>query len=148
MKKNVIILILILTVALINGCTSKPSYVDGTYKAKYVAPDSRGWTPYFQIIVKNKKISSCTFDAVNKEGNLKSKDAEYNAEMKAKAGTSPAEYSIELVQSLVSAQDPNKVDSVSGATASSKSFKALATAATDKAKKGDQTETMLAVPNE
>ena len=119
---------------------------DGTYKAAYDNFDSHGWKATVQIDVKDGKIAACTFDYVNKDGKLKTQDADYNSSMKAQNGTSPAEYSPKLAQSLVDAQDIAKVDSVTGATSSSNNFKTLAAAALEKAKTGDTSETAVPLP--
>lgn len=125
---------------------SQDGLKDGTYKAAYDNFDSHGWKATVQIDVKDGKIAACTFDYVNKDGKLKTQDADYNSSMKAQNGTSPAEYSPKLAQSLVDTQDIAKVDSVTGATSSSNNFKTLAAAALEKAKTGDTSETTVPLP--
>lgn len=57
---------------------------------------------------------------------LKSFDPEYAANMKDKSGATPLDAYNNLQQSLVSKQNPDNVDAVTGATHSSDTFKDLA----------------------
>ncbi len=147
MKRNRIISLAaasVLALTMLAGCGNKNALKDGKYKAEYDKEDTRGWKAFTEIEVKDGKIISANYDYVNKDGKLKSKDAEYNKAMKDKSGTSPAEYSPALGKALVDKQDPSKVDKVTGATHSSDAFKEMAKKLMDeKAKKGDQTTLKL-----
>lgn len=119
------------------------SYKDGTYKATFDKLDSHGWNAQVELTIKSNVITFCTFDYVDKDGNFKSKNAGYNVSMKAKAGTSPQTYVVQLAQNLLKVQSPLKVDTVTGATSSSSNFKELAEAALGHAQTGDQTTVVL-----
>ncbi|WP_313467252.1 FMN-binding protein, partial [Carnobacterium sp.] len=79
---------------------------------------------------------------LDKDGNLKSEDEEYQKAMKEKSGTGPAEYIPELNAELVAKGDPADVEVVTGATHSSESFKKYAQQLVDAAKEG-KTETIM-----
>lgn len=96
---------------------------DGTYKAEAADFDSRGWKVTHTITVKGGKITESKFDYVNKDGKLKSADEAYNKNMKDKSGVSSKEATDKLNAQLVSVQDVAKVETVTGATSSSKGFK-------------------------
>lgn len=98
-------------------------FKDGTYKAEASDFDSRGWKVTHTITVKDGKITESKFDYVNKDGKLKSADEAYNKNMKDKSGVSSKEASDKLNAQLVSTQDLAKVETVTGATSSSKGFK-------------------------
>lgn len=108
--------------------TEAAALKDGSYKAEYDKADERGWKAFVEATVEGGQITAATFDYANEEGALKSADEEYNAKMKEIAGTSPAEFAPALAEGFVTAQDPAKVDVVTGATSSSNDFKTLATA--------------------
>lgn len=153
----VVALLLIASLAAGCGKTTTPSsstnqssntensiqYVDGTYKASFDYVDGHGWKPFLEVEVKDKKIVKVNFDYINPDGKLKSQDENYNKAMKAKAGTSPAEYTVKFNEGLVKTQNIDKVETVSGATHSFENFKQLAKALLDKAAKGDKSETVL-----
>ncbi|MCB2669387.1 FMN-binding protein, partial [Listeria monocytogenes] len=63
---------------------------------------------------------------VDKDGKLKSDDADYEKNMKAKSRNGPKEYIPALNKSLVEKQDVAAVDTVSGSTNSSNQFKIYA----------------------
>ena len=101
---------------------------DGSYRAEYDNADERGWKAFVETTVEGGKITAATFDYANADGGLKSADEEYNTKMKEIAGTSPSEFAPALAEAFVAAQDPAKVDVVTGATSSSNDFTTLATA--------------------
>lgn len=123
----------------------KKTYVDGTYKATYDYIDSHGWKPFVEITIKGDKITATKFDYINPAGKLKSKDAAYNSAMKAasKTKTYPAIYTVALQKSLITTQNIDKVNAVSGATTSSTNFKTLAKVALANAKKGNKKTSIL-----
>lgn len=112
---------------------------DGTYTLKETGFDSHGWKVQFSITVANGKITKSDYNYVNKEGELKSKDADYEKAMKPKTGVGPKEYIPKLNQALVAAQDAKQVAVVSGATESSSSFVNYAQQLIQAAQKGDTT---------
>jgi len=145
-KLPIFALVALLVVALIAGCGGKKqqeqtppeqssrqqpaeekpaSYEDGVYFAQKPDFDERGWKAMATVIVKDGKIAEVFFDEINKEDSLKSFDTEYAANMKEKTGTMPLDAYSKLEQALVSKQDPEQVDAVTGATHSSDTFKEL-----------------------
>lgn len=74
------------------------------------------------MVVKDGKITESNYDNVNEDGKSKMDDAEYNENMKAKAGTNPETFIPELNEQLLSAQSASGVEVVTGATHSSESF--------------------------
>lgn len=153
-------LVLMLVLSLLAGCAQKTEepaaeteapaadtndtvYKDGTYFATYSHIDSHGWRPQVEITIEGGKITKAMMDYVKPDGSLKSKDEKYAKAMKNKSGTAPAEAYAKLNEDLVAKQDITKVDSVSGATHSAEWFVEMATAALEKAKTGDTSETVL-----
>ncbi|SHF56346.1 Major membrane immunogen, membrane-anchored lipoprotein [Caldanaerobius fijiensis DSM 17918] len=139
MKKIVAIALAgMLTTAVLTGCSSKSAssgtYKDGTYKAEQSTFDSHGWKGQIEITVKDGKITNVIYNEVNKDGVLKRNDQQYAEKMKAKNNITPKEVDEKLQQELIDKQDPAKVDTVTGATESSKTFKELATEALKNAK--------------
>lgn len=112
------------------------SLQDGTYGIIEKNFDKRGWKTEFSITVVDGKITASTYENVNEAGAKKSEDAEYEANMKAKAGIGPAEYFAALNSQLVEKQDPEAVEVVTGATGSSDTFKKYAQQLVDAAKTG------------
>ncbi|MHC5252827.1 extracellular electron transfer flavoprotein PplA [Listeria kieliensis] len=98
---------------------------DGTYKLEE-QNYSNGYRTVFSMTVKDGKISKSDYNYVNKDGQKKSDDADYEKAMKDKEGTGPKEYIPALNKSLVDKQEAGEVDTVSGATHSSEQFKIYA----------------------
>ncbi|WP_167628352.1 extracellular electron transfer flavoprotein PplA [Listeria valentina] len=98
---------------------------DGTYKLEE-QNYSNGYRTVFSMTVKDGKISKSDYNYVNKDGQKKTDDADYEKAMKAKEGTGPKEYIPALNESLVDKQEAGEVDTVSGATHSSEQFKIYA----------------------
>ena len=160
-KKKVLGLALstVLALGILSGCGAKATPTatgalkDGTFKAEASDFDSKGWKPFVEITVKGGKITETKFDYTNKEGKLKTQDADYNKNMLEKSTasvkTNPQKYSPELAKALVEKQDPAKVDTVTGATSSTKNFKELAAKAIeDGAKKGNSAVIKVVMPEE
>jgi major membrane immunogen (membrane-anchored lipoprotein) len=99
---------------------------DGTYTAAQDKYDDYGWKGQVTIEVKDGKIATVDFDYVNKDNKLKSEDQGYIKAMEDKVKVNLANAMVELEKALVGAQDVAAVNAVSGATASSNDFKALA----------------------
>ena len=93
---------------------------DGTYKLEEKNYE-HGYRTVFSITVKDGKITESSYDSVNEKGESKTKDADYNKNMKAKTGTDPETYIPQLNKELVEGQNAN-VAVVTGATDSSESF--------------------------
>lgn len=101
------------------------AFTDGTFNAEGEA-DERGWTPSIEITVENGEITEAIYDETNEEGTKKSEDEEYAKKWKDATGVGPKEAYPQLEQSLIETQDPDQVETVSGATSASESFKELA----------------------
>lgn len=101
--------------------SSASAWKDGTYKAES-GFDERGWKFVHEITIEGGKITASTADYEDKDGNLKSENAEYNATMKEKSGVSSAESTDKLDEELLAAQSAD-VEVVSGATTTSENFK-------------------------
>lgn len=136
MKKIVSLLVVSLLLVLVAaGCSSKSgAYKDGTYNAAQSQFDSHGWKGQIEITVKGGKITDVLYNEVDKNGKFKRDDADYASKMKAKNNITPKEVDEKLQQSLIDKQDPASVDTVTGATESSKTFKELAQEALKNAK--------------
>lgn len=125
------------TIEIDNGADLK----DGTYKLEE-KNYSNGYRVQFEMTVANGKVKESNFDYVDKDGNSKQKDADYNKNMKAKTGTSPETYIPTLNDELVKAMNakdgsPADVEVVTGATHSSHSFVMYAQQLVNAAEKGD-----------
>ncbi|MCD1025513.1 MULTISPECIES: extracellular electron transfer flavoprotein PplA [Enterococcus] len=94
---------------------------DGTYKLEE-KNYSNGYRATFEITVKDGKITESKYDNINEAGKSKTEDADYNKQMKDKAGISPEEFIPKFNEELVAAQDPSSMDVVTGATHSFESF--------------------------
>ena len=122
----VLTLILTMTVA----CTTEESpdsaaFEDGTHTAEGEL-DDHGWQPVIEILVEDGQIRSVNYDEENEAGELKSEDDEYADAMENVSEVRPADAYEQLENDLIDSQDVDQVDVVSGATASSETFKDLA----------------------
>lgn len=117
--------------------TAMVNYTDGTYKVEAKEFDEKGWKEHVELVVKDGKISEVTYDAVDKDGKMKTADATYKEKMEAASQTYPEKYMKELADQLIEMQSVNEVDVVTGATHSSENFKKLATEALTFAEKGE-----------
>lgn len=109
---------------------------DGTYNLEEKNYNN-GYRVVFSIEVKDGKIVASNYDNVNEAGKSKVEDADYNKNMKDKAGISPEEYIPKLNEELVAAQSADGVDVVTGATHSSHSFQNYAQQLIQAAQAGD-----------
>ena len=124
-----------------------PLYKDGIYKVEYDKFDSHGWKAQVELEVKDGKILNVKYDYINKDGKLKSQDADYKKNMEAVSKTYPEKYIKELQDQLVNKQLIARVDAITGATDSSKNFKALVEYALDEmAEKGDTSPKKIPLP--
>jgi major membrane immunogen (membrane-anchored lipoprotein) len=96
------------------------SLKDGIYRAEYAQP-VHGWTDFLEITVKNGIIVKAYADAFNTAGNLKTNDPNYGARM----GMEPKRFYGILSYRIIAEQVPSGVDTLSGATSSSNSVRAL-----------------------
>ncbi|SFN41488.1 FMN-binding protein [Proteiniclasticum ruminis] len=143
MKKSIISIAVLAFIALfLSSCTTEPvsPLQDGSYSVTFDDFDSTGWKAYLVLHVKNQKIGSVEYDYIGSTSNggkLKSEDISYAEAMFSVAGTKPELYIRQLVDSLLTHQDPDQIEVVSGATTSTKDFKKFAMLAIEAARKGD-----------
>lgn len=110
----------------------------GTYKLEE-KNFSHGYKVKMSMTVGNGgKITNTSYDYVDKDGNSKTKDADYEKSMKAKSGVGPAEYIPQLNDSFKkNGSDTGAIAVVSGATESSNDFKNYAQQLVQAAQAGD-----------
>ncbi|MDC4185452.1 FMN-binding protein [Loigolactobacillus coryniformis] len=110
----------------------------GTYKLEE-KNFSHGYKVKMSMTVGNDgKITNTSYDYVDKNGNSKTKDADYEKSMKAKSGVGPAEYIPQLNDSFKkNGSDTGAIAVVSGATESSNDFKNYAQQLVQAAQAGD-----------
>lgn len=131
------------TIEIDNGADLK----DGTYSLKE-KNNSNGYHTQFSIVVKDGKITESKYDNVNDEGKSKADDADYNKNMKDKAGIGPKEYIATFNEEFVKAMNDEKpgvgnMDVVTGATHSFHSFVIYAEQLINAAEKGDTNEIVV-----
>lgn len=134
--KKAICVSLILIAALLSGCSSKNEMKDGFYTAE-MSDYSFGWKEYLCIMVKDDKVVYAEFNAKNPSGYIKAWDNAYMKNMKPVSGTYPNEYTRTYVSELIETQDPEKCETLIGATSSGTNFSKLSVAVVEQAKKGD-----------
>lgn len=153
-----VVLTLILSIGLLSSCGKKPvndtpapangtttsgAFKDGIYKAIYDRNDVRNWKAFVEITVKDGKVAEAKYDYTNDKGEMRTDNKGYSDAFKAANGYTPKEGFTKLGERLVAAQDAEKVDTLTGATHSTKNFKQLAAAALESAKKGDTAEAVI-----
>lgn len=127
---------LLLTALLLTACGDKNGLQDGYYTAQ-AAEFSHGWKEYITIMVKGGKIVSVEYNAENASGFIKSWDNAYMQTMLHSNGTYPNEYTRYYAGQLLEGQGEKDIDGITGATSSHASFKKLAAAVLEQARKGD-----------
>jgi len=98
---------------------------DGVYKASEAEFNEHGWKAMVELTVENGVITDVKYDEINEEGIYKSADEAYLEQYNNVTGSDMLRKINELENSLVSAQNADLVDAVSGATYASYSFKTL-----------------------
>ena len=137
MKRIVAILLSLLTAAsLLTACGNQSGLQDGYYTAQ-MAEFSHGWKEYITILVKGGSIVSVEYNAENASGFIKSWDNAYMQNMLHSNGTYPNEYTRYYANQLLEGQGEGKIDAISGASSSHKTFQALAEAVLEQARRGD-----------
>ncbi|MGM0124425.1 hypothetical protein IGI37_001803 [Enterococcus sp. AZ194] len=113
------------------------NYKDGEYRAEAKEFDDKGWKEYVVVKIADGKITEAEFNAEDKDGKLKTEDADYKENMNKVNKTYPEKYMKELSDALVEKQKASDVEAVTGATHSSSDFVALANEALSYAAKGE-----------
>lgn len=146
MKKILsLVAVSVLSISILTGCGGS-KYKDGSYKVSFDNADSKGWTAFVNLEVKDGKISETVFDYKNAEDKLKSQDEQYIEKMKTVSGIGPDEFTVKYAEQLTKNQNLEKIDQVTGATASKPDFEALAKEAVKLAKEGKTGEVTIAAP--
>lgn len=140
MKK--IICILLISACLLSGCSSHEKMKDGFYTAQ-MSDFSHGWKEYLCIMVKDDTIVYAEFNAKDPSGFIKAWDNAYMGNMLAGAGTYPNEYTRAYVAQLIETQNPDEVDTVTGASHSGGNFAKLSCAVIQQAQKGDSSTVIV-----
>ena len=129
-------LILFLMTGILTGCGGSQELQDGYYTAQ-AQEFSHGWKEYVTIMVKGGSIVSVEYNAENASGFIKSWDNAYMQNMLHSNGTYPNEYTRNYAGQLLEGQGKGQIDAILGASSSYDSFKKLAAAVLEQAKKGD-----------
>lgn len=133
---SLILFLLLLAMLSLTACSGKTGLQDGYYTAQ-AADFNFGWKEYITIMVKDGSIVSVEYNAENASGFIKSWDNAYMQTMLHSNGTYPNEYTRYYAGQLLEGQGEKDIDGITGATSSHASFKKLAAAVLEQAKKGD-----------
>lgn len=135
MKRKVLALaVLLLVLMAFASCSG--GYKDGTYQVE-ATEFEHGWKDYLIIEVVDGKVAVKEFDSLNEAGTKKSQDADYRTAMEPVSGTYPEKYIADIISEFQKKGSADKMDSITGATQSTNSFKTLLSEALIKAKKGE-----------
>ncbi len=134
--KRILSLVFLLLMFTVTACGEKADLQDGYYTAQ-ASEFSYGWKEYVTIMVKGGSIVSVEYNAENASGFIKSWDNAYMQTMLHSNGTYPNEYTRYYAGLLLEDQQAEGIDALSGATSSCSSFKMLAAAVLEQARKGD-----------
>jgi len=134
---------IMITAGILAGCSAADPepLIDGTYTVMFDRPDSTNWKAFMSVEISDGMITEVNYDyegTGENEGTLKSEDEAYNEAMFATKGTKPTLYLDELETALLLHQDPDKVDTVSGATTSSRDFRTFVEAVLESARQGNE----------
>jgi len=151
MKKFLYIPSLILMMSLVFIGCQKPldPLQDGTYEVTFDEPDPTGWKAFLILKIEDGSILEVTYDYRGygvQEGILKSQDEAYAEAMYAVTGTKPILYIQKLEDALLTSQDPEKIDTISGATTSTRDFKAFVKEALNASRQGEGAPITLPQP--
>jgi len=146
MKK--IILYLIMATSILGA-----QLTDGHYVVQEAEYYWDGYAAITSITIKNGEIVEVMADLVDKNGNLVSKDRKYNEQMLAETGTDFRKFSVEVPENFMNSLKERDgvagasmenvdfqlpyIDTVAGATNSSKKFKKMMKFLVKKAESGD-----------
>ena len=120
---------------------------DGYYSAEAKDFDEHGWKEFVTIFVSGGSITAVEYNAKNSSGFIKSWDMDYMRVMNASDGTYPNAYTRVYAADLLTKQDAERIDAVSGATHSYHAFKQLAAAVMEKIKEGDTSVAFVDLPH-
>jgi major membrane immunogen (membrane-anchored lipoprotein) len=135
---------MMIALVLLTGCGQEYNVLKDGYYTAQVSEPNHGWTEFLTICVSGGEIITAEFQAKNASGFIKAWDMDYMRIMNASDGTYPNEYVRVYTQRFLEAQSPD-IDVLTGATESYTSFKQLAAAAIEQAKRGDKTVKIIDV---
>lgn len=140
---------LALMLALAAACSPAegPGLKDGYYTAEASGFDSLGWKRFMTIYVNQDRIVTVEYNAKNASGFLRSWDMDSMRRMNAEAGTYPSKYARAYAVALINRQNPAQVEAVPGADRYLESFRLLAEAAIDRARRGDRSVAFVDLPD-
>lgn len=109
---------------------------DGKYYVEAEKP-TWGWKSFTYMVVENGEIVKIKHDRKNKSGKNATEDEKYNKSMAEKKGLGIKEAVKRLEKEFMQSKDIDQVDSIAGATTTSKEFKAMVKFLMEKAEKGE-----------
>ena len=126
----VVLLLVVLGIAMyINAQRQEgPQWQDGTYVGRS-SPDEQGYFGEIELMVNDGKIAEADYEEMDQQGTVKGEDYPYQL--------GPQSHD-EFEKRLVEAQDPDGVDTISGATQTHDRFVEASRDALQKAEAGDQ----------
>ena len=128
----------ILAILVLSSCSVTRYHIhDGYYTAEAEEYNEHGWKDYITICVSSGKIILVEFNSFNRSGLLKTWDMNYMRQMNSVSGTYPSAYTRHYGEKLLSFQDLEGVDALSGATLSYHVFIRLAEAVMENARQGN-----------
>ena len=130
------ILLVLLCICMTTGCSNRQEALKDGYYTAMAEKYAHGWKEFVTITVRSGKMISVEYNAVNESGFVKSWDNAYMNTMKNIEGTYPNEYTRNYAAQFLEKQSSN-IDALAGATSSAGSFKKLADAVLEQARKGD-----------
>ncbi|MDR2460219.1 MAG: FMN-binding protein [Deltaproteobacteria bacterium] len=130
-----------------SSCTKKSNKLaDGYYTAESMAYDEDGWKDYLTIYVNNGQITIAEYDARNMSGFRRSWDMDYMYAWHSIIGTRPESIVSSYQNSLITLQDPYKIQSKPGARNMHANFVSLAQSALEQAKMGNAAVAFVRLP--
>ncbi len=124
-----------LLLSLIISSAAFAAFKDGTYTKNVSKPKKDiVWTSEISIVVKDGKIVDAILTNKNDKGVDKAKDVEYNQKWMAASNIDFNLFTKKFAESLIATQDPDKIDTIVGATHATQQYKELAKEALKEAK--------------
>jgi major membrane immunogen (membrane-anchored lipoprotein) len=119
---------------------------DGYYTAESLDYNNRGWKEFLTIYVSQGRITSAEFNGKNQSGFLRSWDMDYILFMSASHGLKPNKYPRSYVNSLITLQDPDKIQALTGGRRMHATFVTLAQAALEQSRLGAREVAFIDIP--
>jgi major membrane immunogen (membrane-anchored lipoprotein) len=127
-----------IAVIFIASCQIQSSKLyDGYYTAMSADYNEDGWKEYITIYVKSGVIRTIEYNAQNSSGLLRSWDMDYIGIRHQRTGTSPNHYARLYASSLITLQDPDRIQPIIGGRKTHAIFITLAKAAIEQSRKSD-----------